>query len=261
MRIKIASDIHGAYDALARAVSPEDTLFLLGDYINVIDYKDMSGVMAEFVDEAAIRAVVDLIASDRAAEAKALMKQTAMSIEGFFDKLGVRVNECYRDLFAKLPCRTILINGNVDFPIWLTPHLREHTHYVREFETFDMDGRRVGFINGHPSMNYSFGMPGEIDPAEFARRLDAIGPVDHLFVHCPPAIEELSYDTLARRDEGGNPDLLRYAETHRPRTVHFGHVHVPRMRALTVGETQFINVGPFRDEQTVTVLEWEDGAA
>ena len=62
MRIKIASDIHGAYDVLADAVTPADTLFLLGDYINVIDYKDMSGLMAEFVDEATIRTVARRLA-------------------------------------------------------------------------------------------------------------------------------------------------------------------------------------------------------
>ncbi len=261
MRIKIASDIHGAYDDLVALLDPEDLCFLLGDYINIIDYSDRSGLLAEFVDRETIERVIELTARNELAEAKKVMVKTAAGIEDLFGKIAARTDECYRDLFAKIPCEVYLINGNVDFPPQLRANLRPHLHYIEETHVLDLNGARIGFVNGSPKMNYSFGMPGEIQPEEFERRLVALGPVEHLFVHCPPAIEDLCFDRLANRDEGGSEALLRYVETHAPKTVHFGHVHEPRRREMDYDRTRFINCGPFRDEKRLTILELPDDAA
>jgi len=110
-----------------------------------------------------------------------------------------------------------------------------------------MGGRKLGFVSGHPKMTYSFGMPGEVKPEEFQKRLAALGPVDHLFVHPPPAMEDLAWDTAAFRNEGGSEALVDYVREHQPATVHFGHVHKPRKREAYIGRTRMMNVGCFRD--------------
>jgi len=257
LRIKIASDVHGAFDDLAAGLDPRDTVFLLGDFINIIDYRDLSGILAEVVDRPTIEKTLHLIQERKLEEARAFMGAAASGIEGMFEKVKAMTDECYRELFEKIPCRAFLINGNVDFPATLVKRLLPPAEFIKSWRVLEMGGRRMGFVSGHPFMTYSFGMPGEVTPAEFRRRLFALGPVDHLFVHPPPAIADLSFDTVAERDEGGSPDLLDYVRRHRPRTVHFGHVHAPRKREAVLGDTRFLNVGCFRHEKRFTLLEWE----
>ncbi|MCB1155680.1 metallophosphoesterase, partial [bacterium] len=90
---------------------------------------------------------------------------------------------------------------------------------------------------------------------EYARRLAELGPVDHLFVHPPPMIEELAYDVKAKRNEGGSEALLDYIKEYQPLTVHFGHIHQPQATQMTLGRTHLINVGCFRDRQSIAVLD------
>src|SRR3712207_9462447 len=47
MRIKLVSDIHGAAEALARAVAGVDVLLVCGDLVNLIDYRTMQGIAAD----------------------------------------------------------------------------------------------------------------------------------------------------------------------------------------------------------------------
>ena len=256
MRLKIAADIHGAFEELAARLEPNDTAVLLGDFINILDYNDFSGVLSQVVDLATIVETLRLIQEKRLAEAKAIMAKTASGIDRMYEKVGALADESYKDLFASLPCPCYLINGNVDFPVLIEKNLRPPAVYFKEFRAMDLDGRRVGFVSGHPHMTYSFGMPGEVTPEEYRHRLDALGPVDHLFVHPPPAVPDLSFDDKAKRDEGGSDALLSYIEIHRPLTVHFGHVHTPVRSEMTLGSTRLINVGCFRDEKRVAILEW-----
>ena len=258
MQIKIASDIHGAYDELAKALNPDDTAILLGDFINIIDYEDLSGILAEFIDKKDIQKTVDLIQSGDIPAARKFMAETTQSIENLFAMVSKRVEDCYRDLFSKLKSRAYIIHGNVDYPVYIPKYAGEKVTYIAERQSFEMGGRKLGFVSGHPKMTYSFGMPGEVTNEEFEKRLSELGYVDHLFVHSPPAIEELAFDTAAVRNEGGSQALLDYVNEFRPRTVHFGHVHKPRTSAMTVGDTRMINVGCFRDERKLTILSWED---
>lgn len=257
MLIKIAGDIHGAYDELTDLLHPDDTAILLGDYINIIDYEDLSGILSEFIDRETIKRTVDLIQSGDIPAARKLMSETTSSIDNLFAKVSARVDECYGDLFQGLKCRAFLIHGNVDYPAFIPKHTGDNVTYISEQKSILLDGRKLGFVSGHPKMTYSFGMPGEVKPEEFERRLQALGPVDHLFVHPPPAIDDLAYDTAAFRNEGGSQALIDYVQKHQPLTVHFGHVHMPRVSETYIGRTHMINVGCFRDEKKLTILSWE----
>jgi Icc-related predicted phosphoesterase len=257
LQLKIASDIHGAYDDLITLLCPEDTAILLGDFINIIDYSDFSGLLSQVVDRRTIEETLDLISRKKLKEAKQRMTRTASTIDGLYEKISALADECYSRLFGALPCRCYLINGNVDFPMLMKKNLSEPAVYIEEYGSFEWNERRVGLVSGHPHMTYSFGMPGEVRPEIYAARLEALGPVDHLFVHPPPAIRELSFDDKANRDEGGSIELLNYIERHQPRTVHFGHVHSPIAKEMTIGRTHAVNVGCFRDEKRLTTIEWQ----
>jgi Icc-related predicted phosphoesterase len=255
MRIRIASDIHGAYDELANLLHSDDTAILLGDYVNIIDYEDLSGILSEFIDRGTIKKTVDLIQSGDIRAAGKLMKETSSNVDNLFGRISARVDECYAGFFPKLKCRAFIIHGNVDYPEFIPKYTGSNLTYIRDQKSVVMGGRKLGFVSGHPKMTYSFGMPGEVKPEEFQKRLAALGPVDHLFVHPPPAIEDLAWDTAAFRNEGGSEALVDYVREHQPATVHFGHVHKPRKREACIGRTRMINVGCFRDEKKITTLE------
>lgn len=251
MTIKIASDIHGAFDELHGLLSPGDTAILLGDYLDVIDYDDLTGMIAEFVPISVIQNVLDLIQAKRMKEAKAIMDEYAVNQVQLFKRIAQLAHDRYERFFAGMPCRAYLIWGNVDFPDVLKQHLYDNTILV-ENSVLKLEGRKCGFVSGSPYMRYSFGMPGELTREEYRNRLYSLGPVDHLFVHPPPAIEDLTSDTVAGRDEEGSVDLLAYIEAYKPKTVHFGHVHNPRVSRMTHdGTTELINVGHFRKTQTL----------
>ncbi|HYY44480.1 MAG TPA: metallophosphoesterase family protein, partial [Actinomycetota bacterium] len=76
--------------------------------------------------------------------------------------------------------------------------------------------------------------------------LDGLGEVDVVCTHIPPAVDELCYDTRARKFERGSRDLLEYIRDVQPRFAYFGHVHQPMLSSMAIGDTQCINVGYFR---------------
>jgi len=97
-----------------------------------------------------------------------------------------------------------------------------------------------------------FGVIGE---PEFAAKLGAVGAVDVLCTHIPPAVPELLYDTAARRLETGSQALLDVIKRTQPRYALFGHVHNPLVRRVRVGRTECVNVGHFRATRVPYVVE------
>jgi len=255
MTLKIAADIHGAFDQLFDLLAPEDTLILLGDYLNVIDYDDLSGMIAEFVPKEVIKNVLDLISLQKLNEAKKLMADYSFEQEELFKTLTRMSHQQYEKLFAGLHCQVYLIWGNVDFPDVLKKHLKPNTHLV-ENSVIEIDKKRCGLVSGSPQMRYSFGMPGELTREEYRKQLYSLDPVDHLFVHAPPAIRDLTFDVLANRDEEGSIDLLSYIDAYKPKTVHFGHVHNPIKSFLRYNDAaDLINVGHFRQTNKIVELD------
>jgi Icc-related predicted phosphoesterase len=88
--------------------------------------------------------------------------------------------------------------------------------------------------------------PNEIDDDAYAAKVAAVGRVDVLCSHIPPAVPQLLYDTVARRMERGSEALLGHIRRTQPRYVLFGHVHQPLARRVRIGRSECINVGHFR---------------
>ncbi len=97
--------------------------------------------------------------------------------------------------------------------------------------------------------------PNEVPPPVYAQKLDAVGAVDVLCTHIPPAVPELLYDVQARRMETGSTALLDVIRRTQPRYAFFGHVHNPLARRVRIGRTECVNVGHFRATRVPYVVE------
>ena len=142
--------------------------------------------------------------------------------------------------------------GNVDLPALWPQYVRADQRVV-DGATVAVDGVRFGFVGG--GLQTPMRTPFEISDAEFRAKVEALGPVDVLCSHIPPAVPELCYDVVARRMERGSTALLNYIAEHQPRFVFHGHVHQPLASRVTIGRTQVINVGHYRSTKRPYVID------
>ena len=249
MAIYVVSDLHGASDALRKAVPEGSTLLLLGDLVNFLDYISMTGILTEVFPLEAVQRVVDLRTAGEVEEARRVMRErSAGREEEIRAEIAVRVERQYRAVFDALPEPTYLILGNVDNP----PLARELAASSRGVHLVDgqvvtLEGDRFGFVGG--ALPTPLNVAGEVTDESMAATIEGLGEVDILCSHIPPAVPDLCYDTVAGKHERGSDDLLRYIQDVQPRRAYFGHVHQPLVSSLHVGRTLCINVGYFRSTQ------------
>ena len=249
------SDVHGRADALPGAGRGADALICLGDLLLFLDYADYGqGIFADLFGPDATRVYVELRTAGRFDEARALsarlLAQRGESPARLFETAMARQ---YAELFGALTEPAYLTYGNVDVPrMW--PTYAKPGHHVLDGGTVDLDGWRFGFVGG--GLKSAYRTPNEMTEEEFRAKLVAVGEVDVLCTHIPPAVPELLYDTAARRLEKGSVALLETIKATRPRYSVFGHVHQPLARRTRIGMTECLNVGHFRATGVPFVLQW-----
>lgn len=249
MAIYVVSDLHGAADALRKAVPEGSTLLLLGDLVNFLDYISMTGILTEVFPIEAVQRVVDLRTAGRVEEARRVMRERSRGREEEVRaEIATRVAAQYRAVFDALVDPTYLILGNVDDPA-LAGELAAAAPGVHlcDGQVVSLEGDRFGFVGG--ALPTPLHVAGEVSEGDMAARVEGLGEVDVLCSHIPPAVPELCFDTIAGKHERGSTDLLRYIEDVQPRRAYFGHVHQPLVSSLHVGRTLCINVGYFRSTQ------------
>src|SRR5919206_2226021 len=110
MAVKVVSDLHSATEALRRTVAADDTLLLLGDLVNIIDYRTMDGILVDVFGADAVREVIELRAERRFDEARAAM---ARRREGREEEIGRQfqalIRQAYRNVREALPERVYFI--------------------------------------------------------------------------------------------------------------------------------------------------------
>ncbi|HVF11569.1 MAG TPA: metallophosphoesterase, partial [Actinomycetota bacterium] len=236
----------------AEEVGPDDTLLLLGDLVNVIDYTSMDGILVDIFGVDAVHEVVALRAAGRFDEARQVMaKRRSGREEEIASDLQRSIAEAYQEVFDALPGKTLLILGNVDSPA-VVDRIRPPSVESVDGKVVQLQGRSVGFIGG--GLPTPLKIQGEIPEEEFDAKLDGLGPVDVLCTHMPPDLPELTYDVLAERHERGSSGLLRYILKFQPEKVFFGHIHQPVLSSIHIGRTHAVNAGYFRRTKRALTL-------
>ena len=255
MRVHVVSDVHGAAGPLRHAAAGADALLCLGDLLLFVDYADHGqGIFAGLFGADAARQFVALRTAKRFDEARALSAGLWRQLGGDpAQHIRDAASHQYAELFAALPQPAYLTYGNVDIPKLWGEHLRPG-HHVLDGERMELGGLTFGFVGG--GLHSPYRTPNEIDDDAYAAKVAAVGAVDVLCSHIPPAVPQLLYDTVARRVERGSEALLGQVRQTQPRYVLFGHVHQPLARRARIGRTECINVGHFRATGEPYVLEW-----
>lgn len=241
----IVSDVHGAFADLARVVARGETLLVLGDLINLMDYRTGEGIIADVLGRDFARASAGL----RAAGDYPAMRDLWRSHVGErFTEVRAQIDQLAADEYAA--CRRALDGGrgyvtygNVDRPSQLAASLPDGLRFV-DAEAVEIDGLTFGFVGG--GIATPVGAAGEVTDEEMFEKLSAIGRVDVLCSHLPPAVPALHYDVVTGRFERASQPILEYLGDVKPLFHFFGDVHQPQATSWRVGATRCQNVGYFR---------------
>ncbi|MGH3329369.1 MAG: metallophosphoesterase family protein [Streptomycetales bacterium] len=254
MRVHVVSDVHGAVEPLARAGDGADALVCLGDLVLFLDYDDHAqGIFAELFGVDNAGRYIALRTAGRFEAARGFARQLWACLDGDpRTVIEAAVRRQYAALFAALPVPTYITYGNVDLPA-LWPEFARQGVTVVDGRVVEIGGVRFGFVGGGLRTRYR--TPYEIDDETYAAKVAAVGAVDVLCCHIPPAVPDLTYDVVARRFERGSAAVLDAVRDTQPRYVLFGHVHQPLVRRRRIGRTECINVGHFRTTRTPHVLD------
>jgi Icc-related predicted phosphoesterase len=255
MRVHVVSDVHGSTAALRRAGDGADALICLGDLLLFLDYADHSrGIFADLYGSDAARRFIALRGAGRFDEAREYSLRLRTSLPGDpGTMLEAAVAAQYAELFAAMPTPAYLTYGNVDIPRLWHDHLRTG-HRVLDGQRAEIGGLTFGFVGA--GLRSVYRTPNEIGDDEYAAKVAAVGAVDVLCAHIPPAVPELLFDTVAQRMERGSQALVEAVIATQPRYLLFGHVHQPLVESLAIGRTQCVNVGHFRGSGKPYVLTW-----
>lgn len=244
----LISDVHGAFDAMRRVAASGETLLVLGDLVNLMDYRTGEGITAdllglEFARRAARARAIGDYGGMRALWADAVGEDWAAFRAGFEQRL---VDQYQAAREALRGSSAFVTFGNVDRPRMLMDHLPDGVRFV-DGEVIDIEGVRVGFVGG--GVSTPLAAEGEVSDDDMRSKLDRIGPVDVLCSHLPPAVEPLHRDVITGRLERASLPILEYLRDARPRFHFFGDVHQPQATRWQVGATLCRNVGYFRATQ------------
>jgi Icc-related predicted phosphoesterase len=246
--VLLISDVHGAFDAMRRVAAGGETLLVLGDLVNLMDYRTGEGITADLLGiEFARRAARARAAGDYAGM-RALWGE---AVGDEWESFRARFEQSLLDQYvatrqALTGANAYVTFGNVDRPRMLVEHLHEGVRFV-DGEVVVIEGVRVGFVGG--GVSTPLGAEGEVSDEEMRSKLDRIGSVDVLCSHLPPAVEPLHRDVITGRLERASAPILEYLLDVAPPFHFFGDVHQPQATRWRVGATLCRNVGYFRATQ------------
>jgi Icc-related predicted phosphoesterase len=252
LAIKIISDVHGEYAALREQLKPDDTAVLLGDYLNLIDFRTLDGILADVYSREEVARVLELMASGDKELARTQIREAIGGIPEKSERVREKIAASYTEFFESIPCRCYMLYGNTDGPL-VMEHLIAGPAELVECGVVEIEGQTFGMVSGAPQGPWNAGLPGEMDSERYDEMVDSLGPVDVLCTHYPPAIPDLTWDTLAKRDEAGSEALLAFIDRYSPGFHYFGHVHSPLEECCLRGETRVVNAGFFRQRKTALV--------
>jgi Icc-related predicted phosphoesterase len=241
MRVTAISDLHGAVEHLPAVAGGCDALLVLGDLINVLDYRTMDGILVDVFGKEPVAEAARLRSAGRYEEAREAIRRHAG--EDFRARFLELAKLEYERVFEALPDHSYVTFGNVDIPDLLRAMLRDGVRFV-DGESVNLGGTTFGFVGG--GVKTPLGVPGEVSDEEYDAKFEAVGPVDVICTHMPPRIPWYVYDVVAKKFEPGSTGLIAYVQRHQPKYALFGHVHQPLVDRGNIGLTEMVNVGHFQ---------------
>lgn len=254
MRLQVVADVHGDHEALAKRLSPAEGVLLLGDNMNLIDFRTLSGIATRVLSKADVARIILAMATGGAKKGLAIADKLFFKHPAKQKKAREEVGKDYEALAGVLPEEAVVLFGNVDYPDVLQE--RMGARFI-DCEKREIGGRTFGFISGTGAYPFSMNLPGEMTDDAFERRLFSLGRVDVLCSHFPPDVDDLTWDTVAKRSEGGGSMINRYIQETKPALHLFGHIHNPKQAKGFLGETKLVNVGGFRYHHRIHTLSLE----
>ena len=239
----LLADVHGAAAHLRAVATSGEPLVVLGDLINFIDYRTYEGIVTDVAGREFVTELVGLRTAGLFDDARNRWKQFSLgreeSLRERFDSL---IEAAYVEICSSLTgAEAYVTYGNVDRPEILERHLPAGSRFV-DAEVVAIEGMRLGFAGGGMP---ALGLPGEVEEEEMAEKLAALGPIDVLCTHVPPALPSLSRDVIGGRQKG-SVAIRDYLERVAPPFHYFGDIHQPQATHWRFGSTECRNVGYFR---------------
>ena len=250
------SDVHDSPEALRRLVALGEEIAILGDLVNLTDYRTGAGAVAAVMgDDFATLTSVARAAGDYAGMRDLWTERAGDTPDEVRTRIRDQLSIQYKAAREALSAgHGLVIHGNVDRPEPLRTSIPETFSYVHG-TVVERDGMRLGFVGG--GVPTPMRAEGELSNEEMKELLDEIGPVDVLCTHVPPAVGPLRRDVITGRDERGSAPVHAYITENQPRYHLFGDVHQPQASTWRVGRTKCVNAGYFR--ATGRFLRLSDG--
>lgn len=241
----IVSDVHGEFAALRRVALTGEPLLVLGDLINYVDYRTLEGMAADVLGVEFVARMTGYRASGDYEGSRGLWRE---HMRGREDEVRTRMAEAVRRQYEETRralegAHAYVTYGNVDWPDLLRACLPDGVRFV-DGEVVEIEGQRVGFVGG--GSETPLGVVGEVSDEVMREKLEALGRVDILCSHLPPAVEPLHRDVITGRLERSSKPILDYLLEYRPTDHYFGDIHQPQATRWRVGKTLCRNVGYFR---------------
>ncbi|HLU30145.1 MAG TPA: metallophosphoesterase family protein [Acidimicrobiia bacterium] len=241
----IVSDIHGEFEALAGLAASGETLLVLGDLINLLDYRTGEGIISDVMGDAFGRQVsVRRGDSDYSGMRRLWSELSEERIREVRSAMREAAHAQYEECRSALDQGTGYVTyGNVDRPEMLQAALPEGMRFV-DGDRVEIDGLVFGFVGG--GISTPVHAEGEVTDREMTDKLESLGPVDVLCTHLSPRVGPLHRDVITGRLERSSVPILDYLHRYQPRLHFFGDVHQPQATRWRVGPTLCQNVGYFR---------------
>jgi Icc-related predicted phosphoesterase len=240
---------------LRKAGAGADAFICLGDLVLFVDYDDYSaGILPDLFGVEAASHYIGMRSQLRFAEAREFSKTLWDSLDrDRGEVIEEAIRGQYSALFDAMPTPAYVTYGNVDIPRLYDDYVHDGIT-VLDGQTVEIGGRTFGFVGG--GLKTAMNTPFEISDEDYAAKVAAVGAVDVLCCHIPPALPLLTYDVVGRRFERGSEVLIDAIRDTQPELVLFGHVHNPLSRRVRIGHTECVNVGHFRGSGEPYVLRW-----
>lgn len=243
VRVTAISDLHGAVEHLPAVARECDALLVLGDLINVLDYRTWDGILVEVYGREPVAEAARLRREGRFEEARhAIAARSGDRHDSRAHFLDLARRD-YERVFEALSNHAYVTFGNVDIPEMLRELAPPGVRFV-DAEAVRIGGMTFGFVGG--GVRTPLAVSGEVDDAEYDLKFERVGPADVICTHMPPRIPWYVYDTVAKKFEPGSVGLIDYIRRHCPAYALFGHVHQPLVSSGALGATRLVNVGHFQ---------------